>query len=90
VEVTGKELEPDSGMLMDFKDLKRKLSQVLDDLDHKHLNDLEYFSKTNPSSENLARYVYERLKPLLPDNKVRLEWVMVAEKDSSRAYYREA
>ena len=90
VEVTGKELEPDSGMLMDFKDLKRKLSQVLDDLDHKHLNDLEYFSKTNPSSENLARYVYERLKPLLPDNKVRLEWVMVAEKDSSRADDREA
>lgn len=89
VEVSGQELEPDTGMLMDFKVLKQKLAEVLAELDHTHLNDHEYFSKVNPSSENLARFVYNRLKPLLPRDKVRLDWVMVAEKDSSRAFYRE-
>ena len=89
VEVSGQKLDPDTGLLMDFKVLKEKLAKVLDKLDHKHLNDHEYFAKQNPSSENLARYVYEGLKPLLPCNEVQLEWVMVAEKNSSRAFYRE-
>jgi 6-pyruvoyltetrahydropterin/6-carboxytetrahydropterin synthase len=89
VEVRGKQLDPDTGMLMDFKELKQKLKRVLDELDHKHLNELEYFRKTNPSSENLAKYVFERLKPMLQGDRVCLEWVMVAEKDSSRAFYRE-
>ncbi len=89
VEVSGKELDPDTGMLMDFKELKQKLGRVLDELDHKHLNEHKYFQKANPSSENLARFVHDRLKPLLPLDRVRLEWVMVAEKDSSRAFYRE-
>ena len=89
VEVKGKKLEPDTGMLMDFKELKNKLAGVLDELDHKHLNEHEYFRKINPSSENLAKFIYDRLKFLLPGNKVELVWVMVAEKDSSRAYYRE-
>lgn len=89
VEVSGQELDPDTGMLMDFKVLKQKLAQVLAELDHTHLNDHEYFRKVNPSSENLARFVYERLKKILPGDKARLEWVMVAEKDSSRAFYRE-
>lgn len=89
VEVTGTKLDPDTGMLMDFKDLKKALALVLEELDHKHLNELDYFLELNPSSENLARFVYERLKPLLPGDKVRLDRVMVAEKGSSRAYYRE-
>jgi len=90
VEVGGNKLDPDTGMLMDFKELKGKLKAVLDELDHKHLNEHEYFMQTNPSSENLARFIFKRLKPLLPGGRVRLVWVMVAEKDSSRAYYQEA
>lgn len=90
VKISGNKLDQDTGMLMDFKELKQKLKNVLDQLDHKHLNELEYFCEINPSSENLARFVYDRLKPMLPADRVRLVQVMVAEKDSSMAFYQEA
>ncbi|WP_028574961.1 6-carboxytetrahydropterin synthase QueD [Desulfonatronovibrio hydrogenovorans] len=89
VEISGANTDPETGMLMDFKELKEKLAQVLDKLDHRHLNELEYFKEVNPSSENIARFIYQDLKGLLTTREVRLEWVMVAEKDSSRAFYRE-
>ncbi|WP_045215169.1 6-carboxytetrahydropterin synthase QueD [Desulfonatronovibrio magnus] len=88
VQVKGVEVNADTGMLMDFKDLKKILNTVLEELDHKHLNDLEYFKTINPSSENIARYIYERIKPVLPPQ-VDPDWVMVAEKKSSRAFYQE-
>jgi len=90
VQVCGKEVDPDTGMLMDFKELKNSLQAVLEELDHKHLNDLPHFKETNPSSENLACFVYQGLKKSLTDRGVYLDWVMVAEKDSSRAYYSES
>ncbi len=87
VQVSGKEVDPDTGMLMDFKELKSSLQAVLEELDHKHLNDLPHFKQINPSSENLACFVYQALKARLGDRGVNLDWVMVAEKNSSRAYY---
>ena len=90
VQVCGTEVDPDTGMLMDFKELKNTLHAVLEELDHKHLNDLPQFKKTNPSSENLACFVYQRLKARLNDQGISLAWVMVAEKNSSRAYYSES
>ena len=50
-----------NGMLMDFKDLKGALRNVLAGLDHKYLNGLSYFKKKNPTSENIARFIHERL-----------------------------
>jgi 6-pyruvoyltetrahydropterin/6-carboxytetrahydropterin synthase len=50
------------GMLVDFKLLKTKLYAILDELDHAYLNDIPYFKKVNPTSESLAKYVYDRLK----------------------------
>ncbi len=88
-QVCGTRVDPESGMLMDFKDLKSSLNAVLEQLDHKHLNDLPGFRKKEPSSENLACFVYQELKDRLKNYPVDLDWVMVAEKDSSRAYYSE-
>jgi len=51
-----------SGMVMDFKCLKSELNKILENLDHKYLNNISYFKKANPTSENIARYIYERLK----------------------------
>ena len=87
VEVEGSELHPQTGILMDFKELKSKLKEVLDHLDHRHLNELEAFAQDNPSSENLARYIYTQLKTLLQEHPVRLCQVSVAEKESSEAVY---
>ncbi|MFA4989020.1 MAG: 6-carboxytetrahydropterin synthase QueD, partial [Candidatus Omnitrophota bacterium] len=46
-----------TGMLLDFKYLKKKLNNVLDRMDHQYLNKLDHFKKVNPTSENIARYV---------------------------------
>lgn len=89
VDVVGDRLDPKLGILMDFKELKRLLKVVTDELDHKHLNDLPDFAEQNPSSELLARYVFRRMKELLAGHRVRLAEVMVSEKASSKAYYTE-
>lgn len=87
VSVSGTRLDSRLGILMDFKELKRMLKTVTDELDHRHLNDLPAFSEVNPSSELLARHVYLRLQELLAPYAVHLDEVMVSEKDSSKAYY---
>lgn len=54
-----------SGWVMDFADIKRAFQPLFDQLDHHYLNDIEGLE--NPTSENLARWVWARLKPGLPD-----------------------
>ena len=49
------------GMVMDFKELKDKLKNILLSLDHKYLNDMPYFKKTNPTSENVAHFIHKKL-----------------------------
>ena len=59
--VEGYELD-ELGMLIDFKILKAELNKVLDELDHRYLNELPIFSKgTNPTAENLAKYIFDTL-----------------------------
>ncbi|MFH1338367.1 MAG: 6-carboxytetrahydropterin synthase QueD [Candidatus Omnitrophota bacterium] len=80
--VSGKKLDK-TGMLMDFKKLKFRLNKILDKLDHKHLNRLGYFDKINPTSENIAKYIYDSLKL----QTVNPESVTVWESDRSSATY---
>ena len=49
------------GLVLDFKYLKMKLSKVLEKLDHKYLNKIAYFKKVNPTSENIAKYIYNEV-----------------------------
>ena len=51
----------DLGILIDFKTLKSELKKVLDEFDHKYLNELEIFATKNPTAENLARIIFEKL-----------------------------
>ena len=81
VAVRGK---PDKcGMVLDFKHFKAELSNLLEKLDHKYLNDIAYFKKVNPTSENIARFIYDNLKSKIPA----LESITVWESDSSSATY---
>ncbi len=52
---------------IDFRDLKGIASKIMNELDHKNLNELPQFSKVNPSSERLAEYIYNRVKEELAD-----------------------
>jgi len=49
------------GMVMDFKHIKMRLNRVLEKLDHKYLNNIAYFRKVNPTSENLSKYIYDQV-----------------------------
>ncbi len=73
-------------ILFDFGELKSITRQVLDELDHCHLNELPAFQQQNPSSELLARYIYSKIRPLLPVA-VRIHKVSVWESEDSRASY---
>lgn len=88
VSVEGSRLSEDTELLMDFGDLKAILKKILDELDHTLLNEKPPFDRMNPSSENLARYIWQRMAPDLPGH-VRLAGVTVAEKGIQSATYRE-
>ncbi|HEY6940157.1 6-carboxytetrahydropterin synthase QueD [Dokdonella sp.] len=57
-------LDPDLGWVMDYADLKAAFAPLFDQLDHHYLNDVPGLE--NPTSEQLARWVWERLSPRLP------------------------
>lgn len=77
------------GLLYDFKDLKAIIRGQTDLLDHQYLNDLEPFRALNPSAENLARFLYERIRDHLTGNPegVELRTVTVYETDTTAAVY---
>jgi 6-pyruvoyltetrahydropterin/6-carboxytetrahydropterin synthase len=54
------------GMVLDFHIIKEKLEMVLAEFDHNFLNDLPYFKDANPTSENLARLIFDKLKKAIP------------------------
>lgn len=58
--IRGEELDK-LGMLVDFKILKAELKKILDEFDHRFLNELETFAQDNPTAENIARKIYQRL-----------------------------
>ena len=79
-----------AGLLMDFGQIKARTNALLEEIDHKYLNELEAFREQNPSSENLARYLFERLSTTLSRDGVRVSRVNVWESDNSCAsYYRD-
>lgn len=53
------------GLAVDFKVLKKTLERILEKLDHKYLNEIPPFDKENPSSENIARYIYQEFEKAL-------------------------
>jgi len=89
VEIEGNQLDSRVEILMDFKELKKELSEVLDTLDHQHLNSVEYFEHRNPSSENIARYIYKEMQKRVENEHIKLVYASVSEKDSSVASYSE-
>ncbi len=84
--VRGERLAP-NGMLVDFNDIKKAASGVLSRLDHTNLNDVSPFDETNPTSENLARWIYERVGDQVNTSDLRVIRVNVREAETSCASY---
>jgi 6-pyruvoyltetrahydropterin/6-carboxytetrahydropterin synthase len=86
--VSGDKLD-ENGLLIDFRDIKDKTETLMEELDHKFLNELEPFITLNPSSENVSRYVYEALSRQLNTDTIRISKITVWESDSACASYTE-
>lgn len=85
--VTGEQLDA-LGMLIDFRVLKSELKRVLDEFDHRFLNELATFAQMNPTAENLARVIYERLAQALA-GRAKLAAVRVSETPNTQVTYHE-
>ncbi|MDD5760184.1 MAG: 6-carboxytetrahydropterin synthase QueD [Desulfobulbaceae bacterium] len=89
VTVTVRATELDElGMGVDFRTVKQAVSTVMDELDHCDLNHHPAFLDQNPSSENLARYIFEQLSPTLKSDRYQVYSVMVGETENTGVIYR--
>ena len=77
------------GMVLDFKDAKIYLDKVINGLDHKYINEIPPFDKLNPTSENIAQFIFERLNMELSDLNLKVKRVDVWETENSKAAYYE-
>lgn len=77
----------EAGLLQDFGVVKARTRELLEEIDHKYLNELPMFSNQNPSSENLARFLFQRLAAALNRDRVKVSRVSVWESDTSCASY---
>ncbi len=85
--VAGETLDK-GGVLMDFGIIKQHVRAVMETLDHKFLNELEFFSDAvPPSSENIARYVADSLKKQLDNPGVKIARVSAWESKNACATY---
>lgn len=73
------------GMAMDFKDAKAVLKSAVEEMDHSYLNELKCFRNTNPTSENIAKLIYDRIKKISAG----IRSVSVWENENSCATYTE-
>lgn len=88
ISVSGSKLN-EVGMLIDFKEIKRKGKAVLSQLDHFYLNDIPPFdAQLNPTAENIAFYLFEQLAQQIDDDRIQISAVTVWENDRNSATYR--
>jgi len=73
------------GMAVDFRIAKAALKEVVEKLDHSYLNELKILKKINPTSENIAKFIYDGVKKKIGD----LKSIIVWENENSCAVYTE-
>jgi 6-pyruvoyltetrahydropterin/6-carboxytetrahydropterin synthase len=74
---------------IDFHDLKRLANEIISPLDHTFLNEIFPFTEKNPSSENIAKWIYDSLKKKINDDNIQVTAVTVWESDTASATYYE-
>ena len=77
------------GMAVDFRVVKNAVREVIATLDHRDLNEHPDFRNANPSSENIAVYIFENLKKSLTSDRYAPYSVEVRETDNCGVIYRE-
>jgi len=75
------------GVAIDFGIMKLKVEKTLKSLDHTYLNDLPFFSGIEPSSENISKYIFDKVKSELKGHPVTLKKVTAWESETACATY---
>ncbi len=76
------------GMAMDFGIIKAILTMILDELDHAYLNELQCLEGINPTSENLAKYIFDKMETELALQPATMFEVEICESERSSVVYR--
>lgn len=87
VVIEGENLD-ETGLLIDFGILRKKLKEVLNKIDHKNLNSIPFFRKNNPTSENIAVYIYKNLIKILKNEELRIKEIVVWENEKQSATFK--
>ncbi len=77
------------GIAVDFHDLKRLTNELTSSLDHAFLNNIFPFTEINPSSENIAKWIYDSLKKMINTDYINLTAITVWESETASATYYE-
>lgn len=80
----------DIDIAIDFHNLKKIANEIVSPLDHTCLNEVFPFTEKNPSSENIARWIFDSMKKKLTKYKVKVSAVKVWESETASATYYEA
>ena len=77
------------GMVIDFKDIKNNLQEIISNLDHQFLNDLEPFINENPTAENISKYIYKELSNNINTDNIKVSKIKLWETSNSAVTYTE-
>jgi len=78
------------GLGIDYKIMKRELKAALDVWDHYNLNDIAPFDSINPSSENVARELFQTMQTRLNNERIHVSCVEIAETCTAKVRYSES
>ncbi len=87
VTIEGEKLD-DTGLLVDFLDVKNMMNAIIERLDHKFINEVAPFDVKNPSAENIAEFFHQEMSAGLPETPTRVREVTVWETDIQSATFR--
>jgi 6-pyruvoyltetrahydropterin/6-carboxytetrahydropterin synthase len=76
-----------NGLLIDFKILKQETRKIIDELDHKFLNELDWFKDMNPTSENISRLIYDLVGQKINTPNIKVSRVTTWESDTACATF---
>ncbi|HEC25163.1 MAG TPA: 6-carboxytetrahydropterin synthase QueD [bacterium] len=88
--ITVSDMLNDIGLVIDFKLLKKYLNEIMEMLDHKFINEIDFLNGLNPSAENIARLIYEEFEKKIKVGKyvnISVKRINVYETASSMASY---
>lgn len=86
VRLSGNQLDA-SGMLVDFKQVKAMIEEIVAPFDHRVTNEVPPFDRINPTAENMCRYIHEQLAPRMAPQGISVDTVGIWETEKYGAFY---